>query len=189
MNNILLFLYLWTYSLILCMAFESNSRTAHTGRPDESISSSSLDDTSTTIHRTRSQRIASLPLRYLDSDNRSVSSSTHSTQSQRNPAMSQKISDKIIVSALGSVCNIYQALNNRKPGRFCSSCDYFFHLSCCRPKLTQLSRLAYLFDTVNQVSCQLYASNEDPPVSQLRLNQESSTNSGTSLPNLAILKK
>ena len=170
--------------LISSIAFESSTGTASGGRPNESISSSSVDDISTTIHRTRSQRIASLPLRYRHNANRSVSSSTHSTLSQPNSEMSPRIIDEVGVSAVNCVCNICQTFDIRKPGRFCSSCDYCFHLSCCRPRLTktQSAGLPVWY-------CQFSSSNGDHPDSQLRWNQETCINTGPSIPGLASLRK
>ena len=79
--------------------------------PIESNSSFSVDDVSTTIHRKRSQRITSLPLRYWDNDNRADCLTTHSRRSQRNPELSPRISDDVTVSAHICVCNIYNVCN------------------------------------------------------------------------------
>ena len=127
-----------------------------------SQTSSSVDNVSATIHRTRSQRIASLPLRYRDNDNRSLSSTTHSTRCQQNVELSPRIHDDASVSAFTCVCNICQAIDNEKPCRLCSSCENFSHLSCCRPKLTK-TRSAGL----SIWHCQNYASKGKLPVSQL----------------------
>ena len=94
------------------MAFVSITEASFEVRPDESNSSSSADDVSTSIHRTRSQRIASLPLRYRDNDNGSFSSTAHSTLNQPNPELSPIISDDVSASALNCACNICQTLDN-----------------------------------------------------------------------------
>ena len=62
---------------------------------------------------------------------------TDSTRRQRNPELSPRIYVDVSVSALISVFNICQTLNNKKLSRFCSSCEQFFNLLCCRPKLTK----------------------------------------------------
>ena len=133
------------------MAFESNAGMSSARWTDESISSFSVEDISTTIHRTRSQRIAFLPLRYRDNDNRSVSSSTHSMLYQLNPEMSPRIRDKVSVSALHCVCNICQASTTGNQVVFIHLAIISSTYRAADLNWGKLSQLAYLFGTVSVV--------------------------------------